>query len=108
MAATEAAGIARVASYQLEDLVETGRLVLLLEAFEPRPVPVNLMYVGQGQTTAQVAGVHRLCCAETAGEAGRFAAGSSTDAATACQAWSSFQGTLTSACTGARVDGGRA
>jgi DNA-binding transcriptional LysR family regulator len=49
VAATEAAGIARVASYQLEDLVETGRLVLLLEAFEPRPVPVNLMYVGQGQ-----------------------------------------------------------
>lgn len=49
VAATEAAGIARVASYQVDELVKCGRLVMLLEAFEPRPAPVNLMYAGQGQ-----------------------------------------------------------
>ncbi|WP_324291688.1 LysR substrate-binding domain-containing protein [Cupriavidus sp. D39] len=49
VAAAEAAGIARVASYQIEELVKSGSLVMLLEAFEPLPAPVNLMYAGQGQ-----------------------------------------------------------
>lgn len=49
VAAVEAAGIARVASYQIDALVEAGELVRLLEAFEPQPVPIHLMYAGQGQ-----------------------------------------------------------
>lgn len=49
VAAVEAAGIARVASYQIEELVRSGSLEMLLEAFEPLPVPVNLIYAGQGQ-----------------------------------------------------------
>ncbi|WP_458764974.1 LysR family transcriptional regulator [Cupriavidus basilensis] len=49
VAAAEAAGIARVASYQIEELVKSGSLKMLLEAFEPLPAPVNLIYAGQGQ-----------------------------------------------------------
>lgn len=49
VAAVEAAGIARVASYQIEELLKSGTLARLLEAFEPQPTPVHLMYAGQGQ-----------------------------------------------------------
>jgi len=49
VAAVEAAGIARVASYQVEELIKSGTLVRLLEVFEPQPAPVHLMYAGQGQ-----------------------------------------------------------
>lgn len=49
VAAVEAAVIALLTSYQIEDLLKAGRLVRLLEAFEPQPVPVHLMYAGQGQ-----------------------------------------------------------
>ncbi|QOT79368.1 LysR family transcriptional regulator [Cupriavidus basilensis] len=49
VAAAQAAGIARVASYQIEELVKSGSLKMLLEAFEPLPAPVNLIYAGQGQ-----------------------------------------------------------
>jgi DNA-binding transcriptional LysR family regulator len=46
-AATADAGIARVFSFQIVDLVKAGALVKLLEAYEPSPVPVNLIYPGQ-------------------------------------------------------------
>jgi hypothetical protein len=36
-------------SYQIEEPVKSGHLVKLLEAFEPLPAPVNLMYAAQGQ-----------------------------------------------------------
>jgi DNA-binding transcriptional LysR family regulator len=49
VAAAEGAGIARVVSYQIEEPVQSGRLVKLLEAFEPHPAPVNLMYAAQRQ-----------------------------------------------------------
>ncbi|MFM0340410.1 LysR family transcriptional regulator [Paraburkholderia fungorum] len=49
VAAVEAAGIARVVSYQIDEHVKSGRLVTLLEAFEPDPKPVTLMYAAQGQ-----------------------------------------------------------
>jgi DNA-binding transcriptional LysR family regulator len=49
VAAAEAAGIARVVSYQIEEPVKAGHLMKLLEAFEPLPAPVNLMYAAQGQ-----------------------------------------------------------
>lgn len=54
VAAVEAAGIARVASYQIEELLKAGTLVRLLESFEPRPVPIQLMYAGQGQIPLKV------------------------------------------------------
>jgi DNA-binding transcriptional LysR family regulator len=49
VAAVNGAGIARVMSYQIEEPMQSGRLVKLLEAFEPPPAPVNLMYAAQGQ-----------------------------------------------------------
>lgn len=49
VAAEEAAGVARVASYQVEDLVRAGKLVVLLQAYEPPPVPISLMYLGPGR-----------------------------------------------------------
>ncbi|WP_218583831.1 LysR family transcriptional regulator, partial [Pseudomonas akapageensis] len=49
IAATAGAGIARALSYQVDNLVETGALVTLLEAHEPAPMPVNLIYPSQRQ-----------------------------------------------------------
>ncbi|WP_281662936.1 LysR family transcriptional regulator [Paraburkholderia fungorum] len=49
VAAEEAAGIARVMSYQTDGAVKSGSLVMLLEAFEPLPTPINLMYMAQRQ-----------------------------------------------------------
>ncbi|WER50795.1 LysR substrate-binding domain-containing protein [Cupriavidus sp. WKF15] len=49
VAAVEGAGIAKVASYQVEDLVKSRKLIELLDEFEPSPVPVSIMYAGQGQ-----------------------------------------------------------
>ncbi|RDK11467.1 LysR family transcriptional regulator [Cupriavidus lacunae] len=49
VAATEAAGVARVTSYQIEGHVKSGSLVKLLEDYEPKPAPINLLYLGQGR-----------------------------------------------------------
>lgn len=49
VAAIEDAGVARLTSYQVEEHVKSGRLVALLEDYEPAPAPINLLYVGQGQ-----------------------------------------------------------
>lgn len=49
IAATAGAGIARALSYQVDKLVESGALVTLLEAYEPAPMPVNLLYPSQRQ-----------------------------------------------------------
>jgi DNA-binding transcriptional LysR family regulator len=46
-AATADAGIARVFSFQIADLVKAGSLVKLLEAYQPSSSPVNLIYPGQ-------------------------------------------------------------
>jgi len=50
-AAIEAAlcglGVTRVLSYQIADAVASGRLATALEAFEPAPWPVSLVYAGQ-------------------------------------------------------------
>ena len=42
------AGIARLFSYQVAEAVKDGKLMLLLETFEPPPLPVNIFYVGGG------------------------------------------------------------
>ena len=47
VAAAGGAGIARVFSYYMVDLPKARELVNLLEAYEPPPVPVHLIYPGQ-------------------------------------------------------------
>jgi DNA-binding transcriptional LysR family regulator len=42
------AGIIRLFSYHVADAVADGRLTLLLEAFEPSPQPVNIVYLAGG------------------------------------------------------------
>jgi DNA-binding transcriptional LysR family regulator len=49
VAASAGAGIARVLSYQVDDLVQAESLVVLLEAYEPAPMPVSLIYPSQRQ-----------------------------------------------------------
>lgn len=48
-AATLGLGLTRVLSYQVADPLRGGRLVRVLAADEPPPVPVNLIYPGQGR-----------------------------------------------------------
>lgn len=43
------AGIARILSYQAGDLLKSGALVALLQAYEPEPIPVSLVYPSQRQ-----------------------------------------------------------
>lgn len=43
------AGIVRAVSYQVADLVRTGRLEIVLAAFEPPPRPVQLVYAGRNR-----------------------------------------------------------
>lgn len=48
-AAVAGAGIARVLSYLIEDLLKSRALVSLLETHEPTPFPVSIVYPGQRQ-----------------------------------------------------------
>ena len=48
-AARQGAGIALAVSYLIDDLVSAGLLVRLLDAYEPRPFPINLVYPSQRQ-----------------------------------------------------------
>jgi DNA-binding transcriptional LysR family regulator len=43
-AAVAGAGIARVLSYLIEDLLKSRSLVSLLDAYEPLPIPVSVVY----------------------------------------------------------------
>jgi DNA-binding transcriptional LysR family regulator len=55
IAAAEAGvGIARALSYQVHDAVAAGRLRLVLQPFERRPVPVNVMYPSLRLASANV------------------------------------------------------
>jgi DNA-binding transcriptional LysR family regulator len=47
-AALAGTGIIRLFSYHVASAVKDGRLSLLLEEFEPPPLPVNLVYLGGG------------------------------------------------------------
>ena len=46
-AAEAGAGVTRVLSYQVDDAVRAGALTIVLDEFEPPPVPVSLVYTGQ-------------------------------------------------------------
>ena len=48
-AAVAGAGIARVLSYLVDDLLRSRSLVTLLEAYEPSPMPVSVIYPSQRQ-----------------------------------------------------------
>ncbi len=39
-------GITRLLSYQVADAVRDGRLRVILEAFEPAPLPVSFVHLG--------------------------------------------------------------
>jgi DNA-binding transcriptional LysR family regulator len=48
-AALAGTGVTRVLSYQVADALRDGTLVRVLASHEPAPVPVSLVYVGQGR-----------------------------------------------------------
>lgn len=48
-AAASGLGVTTVLSYQAESALGSGRLVLLLDAFEPPPLPVSLVYASRGR-----------------------------------------------------------
>lgn len=53
-AAVAAVGVARVLSYQAAAAVQAKQLALVLRRFEPEPVPVSLLYSGQGMLPAKL------------------------------------------------------
>jgi DNA-binding transcriptional LysR family regulator len=53
-AALEGRGITRVLSYQVMDHLDAGRLLPILEAFVPSPVPVSLLYQANRQHSPNV------------------------------------------------------
>ena len=53
-AAAAGAGIARTLSYQAGGALAKGGLVRLLQAFEPAPVPVQLLFEGRGPTPSKL------------------------------------------------------
>jgi DNA-binding transcriptional LysR family regulator len=48
-AAVAGAGIARVLSYLIDDLLKSRSLVTVLDSYEPAPIPVSVVYPGQRQ-----------------------------------------------------------
>lgn len=53
-AAVKGGGVVRVLSYLVEDLLKTRSLVALLEAYEPAPLPVSVVYPGQRQVPVKL------------------------------------------------------
>ena len=48
------AGVTRVLSYQIEEARRASQLQVVLEDFEPAPVPISLVYTGQGRLPQKV------------------------------------------------------
>ena len=44
--AVAGAGVTRVLCYQIADHIAAGRLVRVLEAFEPPPAPIHIIHAG--------------------------------------------------------------
>jgi DNA-binding transcriptional LysR family regulator len=44
LAATTGAGLARVMSYKMADAMRAGKLAIVLEEFEPQPLPLHIVY----------------------------------------------------------------
>jgi DNA-binding transcriptional LysR family regulator len=47
-------GITHVLSYQVADAVKAGKLRIVLQNFEPAPVPVSLIYTAQSMVPAKL------------------------------------------------------
>jgi len=48
-AAVAGAGIARVLSYLIDDLLKSRSPVTVLDAYEPAPIPVSVVYPGRAR-----------------------------------------------------------
>lgn len=68
-AVLEHLGIARLFSYQVQEQVAAGRLVYLLEEFEPPPVPVSLVFQGSRRSSPNVSAFIRAAQAYCRGRA---------------------------------------
>jgi DNA-binding transcriptional LysR family regulator len=53
-AAIAGVGFARVLAYQAAPAIRAGELTIVLDAFEPAPLPVNLLYVKEARLTAKL------------------------------------------------------
>lgn len=53
-AAASATGVVRVLHYQAAESIKQGNLNIILEKFEPQPVPVSLLYPSRGATPLKV------------------------------------------------------
>ncbi len=53
-AALAGIGITRVLSYQVADEVRSGALQIVLEAYEPEPIPVSFVHPEQGNLPLKV------------------------------------------------------
>ena len=69
-AALAGAGIARLFSFHVAQAVKDGRLSLLLEEFEPPPLPVNLVYLGGGLLPLKVRAFLDFAAPTAEGKAG--------------------------------------
>jgi DNA-binding transcriptional LysR family regulator len=56
-AAVAGRGITRVLSYMIAPYLESGVLEIVLEDYEPRPVPIHVLHKEPGQTSARVRAV---------------------------------------------------
>lgn len=54
LAARQGHGLARALSYQVADDVAAGRLQMVLQAYEPPPIPVHIVHAQGRRTTAKV------------------------------------------------------
>ncbi len=61
--AGQGGGIAKALAYQAEDAVRSGRLRLVLEAFEPPPLPIQFVYPSARLLSAKVRGLVDLALA---------------------------------------------
>jgi DNA-binding transcriptional LysR family regulator len=55
-AAVAGAGIARVLSYLIEDTLKSRSLVTLLEAYQPPPIAVSVVYPSERQVPLRLRG----------------------------------------------------
>jgi DNA-binding transcriptional LysR family regulator len=60
-AAVAGLGVTCVLSYQVEAALRAGDLVLLLESFEPAPLPVSLLYAGRGRLPLKLRALLDFC-----------------------------------------------
>lgn len=53
-AAIRSVGVTRLLHYQVAEAIETGALRIILDAFEPDPIPVNLVHASRGKMPLKI------------------------------------------------------